>query len=451
MLLFSCSSAEKKEIEHKVEKKNAAAPEEVKLAAGTINENIKCGNAEGETYDIYLPSSFSKDKEWPLIIAFDPQGDGGLPLENYKSLAEKYGFVMIGSNYSKNGMQMDSVQKHYSQLLDDVSKKVNINKERFYLMGFSGGAKVATYIGLDDNDVDGVIACGAATKFQKPEKPFIYAALAGKGDFNAPGMFFSYDIMQQMGLPYTFHYFDGKHEWPPKEAMENTFKWLELEAIKKGLLAKDDQKVNTWLRESEQELGKAGSENPIEFETAYRNLIFMYEGLTDVSSYKDALKRMEESGRLKKAHEEFKQRLGDEEMQRSAYVKALNNQDISWWKKEIAKLKKTAGNKDKSGYQAQRVLGYLGLVVYMQATPTINAGKNKTARHFVNIYLELEPENSEAHYLNAILLARENDLNQAMSELQKAVELGFNDWDRLNNEKDFTSLKAKKEFKELHP
>lgn len=452
LLLWACSGEVSKENDKPLTKTKGKEKkvEATALSAGKINAGIKCGSGANETYDIYLPNNFSKEKNWPLIIAFDPQGDGGLPLENYKNLADKYGFVLVGSNYSKNGMQMPAVQQHYRQLVDNISGKLDINKQRFYLAGFSGGAKVATYLGLGDNDVDGVIACGAATKFKVPEKPFIYSAIAGKGDFNSQGMFYSYLVMEKMKLPYTFQYFDGKHEWPPTKTMENTFRWLELEAMKKGEIETDKTKISTWMRESENQLSSiSGQGNPLEFEAAYKSLITMYDGLADVSSYKEAIRRRESSGQSATATKQFETSFGAEEAQKSTYVQALNSKDLNWWKNEIEKLKKAAKAKGEGQYQPQRVLGYLGLLVYMQATPMINTNKNQEAEKFVSIYLLLEPENPEAHYLNGILSARKGNAIQAISSLQKAVELGFDDKERLDKQTEFGNLKGKDGFPEL--
>lgn len=447
-MLLACANEEKGKSD---ESGSSVTTVQVTLTSGTINRDIKCGNTAEETYDLYLPSSFSKDKAWPVIIAFDPQGDGGLPLENYKDLADEYGYVLAGSNYSKNGMEMQSVQQHYNRLTADLAQKVNINRDRFYLIGFSGGAKAATYCGLGDEAVDGIVACGAATNFQVPKRQLLYAAIAGKGDFNSLGMFYGYLAMDKTTLPYTFHYFDGKHEWPPKETIENTFRWFELDAMKNGLLETDKQKVSTWLHDSETNLGKiTGLGNPLEFETAYKNLIKMYDGVADVSSYKEALARMKKSGKSASAIKQFEANFSEEEGRKSNYMKAIGSMDLKWWQTEIASLKSRAENgKGEDHYSAQRALGFLGLLTYMQASSYINVHKDAEATKLVGIYLLAEPENPEAHYLNAILLARKGNDKEAITSLKKAVEFGFNDKVRLMKEVDFEKLKSGNDFQKL--
>ncbi|MCK6648382.1 MAG: hypothetical protein L6Q66_01890, partial [Bacteroidia bacterium] len=67
----------------------------------------------------------------------------------------------------------------------------------------------------------------------------------------------------------------------------------------------------------------------------------------------------------------------------------------------------------------------------------------------VKIYLVVDPGNNEAHYLNAIVAVKSNKVKDVYSSLNKAIELGFNDKGRLENENSFVSLKAEKEFQEI--
>ena len=83
------------------------------------------------------------------------------PLNKYKSLADVYNFILIGSNNSKNGNDWPTAENIWNILFDDSQKRFKINTNRIYVCGFSGGAKVATYIALNHNEIKGVIANGA--------------------------------------------------------------------------------------------------------------------------------------------------------------------------------------------------------------------------------------------------------------------------------------------------
>ena len=57
--------------------------------------------------------------------------------------------------------------------------------------------------------------------------------------------------------------------------------------------------------------------------------------------------------------------------------------------------------------------------------------------------------NSEAHYLNAVLKAKQNKSAEAIASLNKAIENGFIDKARLQNDAAFGTLKTEKGFEEV--
>src|SRR5215472_4052252 len=73
------------------------------LPRGQIVDNVKSGLDASQTYAIYLPSNYSRDRQWNLILAFDPRGRGRAPVELFKDAAEKYGYIVAGSNNARNG------------------------------------------------------------------------------------------------------------------------------------------------------------------------------------------------------------------------------------------------------------------------------------------------------------------------------------------------------------
>jgi len=70
---------------------------------GRIIERVVCRNNSEQTYALYLPSNYSYSQKWPLIAAFDPGARGNLPVEHFREAAERYGFIVCGSNNSRNG------------------------------------------------------------------------------------------------------------------------------------------------------------------------------------------------------------------------------------------------------------------------------------------------------------------------------------------------------------
>ena len=73
------------------------------IPKGQIVERIEALNDSSQSYALYLPSYYTPDRKWPVLYAFDPGARGRVPVERFKEAAEKYGWIVLGSNNSRNG------------------------------------------------------------------------------------------------------------------------------------------------------------------------------------------------------------------------------------------------------------------------------------------------------------------------------------------------------------
>ena len=133
---------------------NIVAPDS--FETGKVIPHVTCKTDAAQSYALYIPAKGNKET-FPVIYFFDPHADGSLPLNKYKALADEYDFILIGSNNSKNGNDWSTTENIWSTLFDDTQKRLKINSNRIYTCGFSGGAKVASYVALNHRDIKGVI------------------------------------------------------------------------------------------------------------------------------------------------------------------------------------------------------------------------------------------------------------------------------------------------------
>ena len=131
------------------------------LEKGNVISKIKCVKDSSVNYACYLPTYYSFDKKFPVIYFFDSQGSGSYPLEKYKQLAEKYGYILAGSNNSKNGMSWEQNHPQIKTFMEDVKEKINSDAKRIYTCGFSGGSRVASSVAIFDGGIACVIGMGA--------------------------------------------------------------------------------------------------------------------------------------------------------------------------------------------------------------------------------------------------------------------------------------------------
>src|SRR5690349_6499134 len=152
---------------------------------GKVTPSVTCKTDASQSYALYIPSKGNKEA-LPVIYFFDPHADGSLPLSKYKALADRYNFILIGSNNSKNGNDWPTTENIWNNLFNDTQKRLKINSDRIYTCGFSGGAKVASYAALNHSGIKGVIVGGAGLPDQTPPNNFnfTFTEIVGEGDMN---------------------------------------------------------------------------------------------------------------------------------------------------------------------------------------------------------------------------------------------------------------------------
>src|SRR5579862_825549 len=202
------------------------------LRNGQIIDPVQCAANQSQTYALYLPSHYSPARQWKLILAFDPRGQGRQGVEHLRAAAEKYGYVVAGSNNSRNGPPQISLAAAQA-MWTDVGKRFSINPKRIYTAGLSGGARIAMKVALDSDEIAGVIASSAGFPpgHRRSDLPFVVFGTAGTEDFNYLEM---RQLDQELSSPHRVVIFDGGHAWLPSALAIQAVEWLELQAAHPG-------------------------------------------------------------------------------------------------------------------------------------------------------------------------------------------------------------------------
>ncbi len=136
---------------------------------GVIREKMECAGAAGKSYALFIPSFAPPHAErvesgrylYPVIISFDPHGSGLLPLTMYKDLAEKFGYILVGSNDSKTGLAGEQIKEIVTALMHEVRSLYPVDTNRICIPPqnqHAGGRREA-----------GVNACAAIGRFEMVE------------------------------------------------------------------------------------------------------------------------------------------------------------------------------------------------------------------------------------------------------------------------------------------
>src|SRR6476619_1420540 len=128
-------------------------------APGTVHGSVAVASDPSNSYALYLPSAYSPARRWPLLLVFDPFARGEVSVKLFQEAAEKYGFIVAGSNNSRNFQDPSAAIR---ALWADVKERYAIDPRRIYTAGLSGGARVASSVALACKGcIAGVIANGA--------------------------------------------------------------------------------------------------------------------------------------------------------------------------------------------------------------------------------------------------------------------------------------------------
>ncbi|MFZ4520429.1 MAG: hypothetical protein ACOYNC_01915 [Bacteroidales bacterium] len=456
MLIISCSGSGSG-------KKNS---ESIVPEPGVVHTSIACAGNRSLSYALYIPKGSYPGKDipsthlFPLIIAFDPHGDGSLPLTKYQALAEKFGIMFIGSNNSKNGLPATEIQEIVNGLMTEARAVYPVDTSRIYLLGFSGGARVAAMAGLYQVQVKGVIGCGAG--FGNTQQPvrykFDYYGMAGTADFNMRELLQMEEPLTSTGFRHFIATFPGIHAWPSYEAMEDAVTWITLNAFRDRKIPQDNAFISGADKLFTDRINQLKNRNDlIAADGMYRMAISFLEGLTTVDKYRSERAALEglPSYRSQQAYREKILQLEEKEKQELAG--ALQEKEIAWWKMKISdmehrlsenRLKNSKVNPEDT-LKDRRVMAFLSLYCYMNANAAVSQQDELSSARLITIYELADKVNPEPNYMRAILYARHQESEAAIGQLTIAIKKGFTDKQRLLNQVEFQPMTSSPSWVEL--
>ena len=276
----------------------APAPAAQDLPRGTIVDDVKCAAEPAQSYALYLPSNYSRDRAWSVLIAFHPAARGRAMVEKYQAAAEQYGYIVAGSNTSRNGPIAVSAASVRAMSVD-LGQRFAIDAARVYLAGMSGGARVAMQVALGSgNNIAGVIASSAGYPDSRPRSsvPFAVFGTAGTDDFNYLEM---RQLDRKLTSPHSLAIFAGGHTLPPDAVALDAIEWMELQAMKAGRRPKEDALLDRLLDKRRRRV--AESSDPAATVHLLEALAQDFKGLRDVEPEAARAKELSRLPEVKKA------------------------------------------------------------------------------------------------------------------------------------------------------
>jgi hypothetical protein len=430
------------------------------IPRGEVVPHVECKEEPEQSYALYLPSNYDPSRKWPLIFIYEPLARGPIPVELFKEGAEKYGFILIASNNSRNGPVKSSFDATKA-MWDDSHSRFSINDTRLYAAGFSGGARMAMRLGLSlVSTVVGVIAVagGLPNGYEVRDPPhFALFTVVGIRDFNYPEMNTLDARFAAWGIPHHLEVTPTEHQWPAKEICTRAIAWMELQAIRSGKAARDlkiiEQLYQSRLR-AVQEEERAGKR--FEAFHDYESLLTDFQGLRELSEVEAKVNEERTSAELSKLLKDEEEREKKRERLDSLYSEKLGivrsrietpqtpdeSLRAAILDLEIPYLRKMAKSKDPDrSIIAVRVLDRIIATGYEDSLRYLEMKEPGRAVESAELCALAGPESPGLQFFLARMHAVNREKVKALRALEKAADLGLSNAERVEKEPAFDFIR----------
>jgi poly(3-hydroxybutyrate) depolymerase len=423
----------------------AGAAMSAELPKGSLIEKVACGTDEAQTYALYLPTGFNVTRRWPVLFCFDPGGRGRVPVEHFMAAAEKFGYIVAGSNNSRNG-PWEANAAAVNAMIRDVDAHLPLDAKRVYVAGLSGGARVACQVAMT-GIAQGVVACSAGFMGNEaPEKiPFAFFGTAGTTDFNYLEMRRLERELDDRRVVHRIVFHDGGHEWLSPELALEALAWLDLQAMRTGATPRDE----TWiLSRFEARVAALPAAPAGEVLRAVKSVAADFRGLVDTAEWE---KKAAELGASREVRD-----WTQAERVRERREESLGAELLSWIRDGYrAGVKKTGAElrvkSEAAADAAERQMATRVLQgVYTSCSETVRDLLRREsyaeAEPVLEMMVLLRPDRPQAYFDLARCRAHGGDRKGAIASLQQAAAAGFNDAARVEADAAFAGYRKEPAF-----
>ena len=435
------------------------------FAKDQVIDTVRCRDAAGQSYAVFLPEKYDNKKSWPVILIFDPAARGKTGISTFIEAGRKYGFILACSNNSRNG-PLENNFTAAAAMLRDVEEHFNLDKRRIYASGFSGGSRFAMAYTVKEKKISGVIGCGAGLPNGEDYLPsqnsdFLYYGLAGTRDMNYLEMhdlsgFFS----KQTRVISYFRAFSGGHQWPAPDLITSAVEWIILQSMNRKIIPADNTFL-TYIEKKTHDLinSQVNEGNQADALMYMRFASRDFQGTPFASNMTKQVADSEKSPEYKTALRKWnKMVLTEQETKEKCLnylVEIFNSGSLSdstsgWWKNEVRSLTRLRDKDSQEDSQmASRVLNFISILCSDQGTSFYRNKSYSQSAFLFEICTFSDSENPNNYYNLARSLAASDKLKESISALSAAVSHGFNSRKTVEAESAFLKIRNDSRYKEL--
>ncbi|MCX7804517.1 MAG: tetratricopeptide repeat protein [Planctomycetota bacterium] len=422
---------------------------------GRIIQKVVTLHDPAQSYALYLPKDYTPDRKWPILYGYSPAGRGEDPVRVFQKAAEKYGWILVGSNNSRNG-PWEPIRAAIEAVWKDTRARFSIDDSRIMAGGFSGGARVsfnmmAAVKGAEGMEVAAVFPCGAGFGSQgaPPEgSRTIVCGMAGRGCFNFPEMRLrTMPALKARRIRCRLLVFDGGHQWPPEDTVLKAARYVRMAMLcrdGKGDGKEAAELLREDLAEAEALLRDSGA-GFYEGRDRLADLADMFKGCPaekDIAARLAALEGDERVKKAKAAEDALKGMLAE--------LKAIadgNERFDRMLERSREFSREYAGTPAALSLSAE--LSLAARAALMQAQQLLQRKDYPAAARLLERIFRAAPNDPTVAYNLACAQAMAGRREDALNTLAEAVRLGYGDLEHMKKDPDLDSLRSEEAYKKI--
>ena len=436
--------------------------QEIVLKKGAIIENLSVQDSIQDTFSLYLPTNFTTEFKWPLLLVFDLDGKEKQALSMFLKAAEEEGYVLAAPkipdsvSLSKNMISTSNVIKRILNLIP-------IQEQGIYSAGASSAARFANLVPVFVPRVKGTISIGtsiANTELFNSKQPFHFIGLVTKNNYSYTSMMAVEKILDRLRFPNHILLHDEKGDWPDQSYLKKSLQLFKLVSMGKKWIPKDSIYVENAFQEDVVKVTRLKNSGRLLLAEQYlAEMMSMYGAHKNLDSLRSVLKdlRRNKSYRSMKRAENaalLKESLLKEDyqyyMEEDIFSHNFNN--LGWWNYQKGELDQfVSGANPRTKEMGNRLLGFVNALAedninYVLSEDIID----EDALAFLYMLKTILEPNNFDFYLKIISLSSKNeDFGTALFYLEEAFKAGFKDADTLYNLEDTALFKITPEFNKM--
>lgn len=272
----------------------AQRAESTSFAPGALVERVISSQNPQQSYAVFVPSRYDPRIPLPLLCVMDPRGRALVPLRLLRAAAERFSYIIFSSYNTRSDEPGDPNEPALNAIIADAQRFLTIDTRRIYLAGFSGTTRAGwEYAYRLDGHVAGLLGFGAGfppgwtppTPAPGERETLVFYGGAGSTDFNYQELQDLDAYLEHTGIRHHVASYDGPHGWPPESVMSDALRWMELQAMRRGLIARDLVWIDSLYRASSAGAAAADSAGGgYAGFLRYREVLADFSGLHDVSA-----------------------------------------------------------------------------------------------------------------------------------------------------------------------